>query len=218
MDQELAQLLIGYVRDALPLGLQDAAQDGAVRIALADGLTKQISYSGNAAGRNGARNSSGVGATAGLIIACSVLFLSIGMLGAYGWSKYRRGSGNAFRKKGRSRMETLDSSSLTHTYQATESDESEARDAAQNSLPNVKRTKTSFPAGEYEKRRDHDFQVFNCSEPYDWRPTVVELGPSFDPERDRYLQAMEELSSVPPSYAKHLPMSSELGYRDIQIV
>jgi hypothetical protein len=218
MDQELAQLLIGYVRDALPLGLQDAAQDGAVRIALADGLTKQVSYSGKATGRNGARNSAGAGATAGLIIACSVLFLSIGMLGAYGWSKYRRGSGNAFRKKGRSRMETSDSSSLTHTYQATESDESEARDAAQNSLLNVKCTKASFSAGEYEKQRDPDFQVFNDSEPYDWRPTVVEFGPSFDPERDRYLKTMEELSSVSTSYTKHLAISSELGYTDIQIV
>jgi hypothetical protein len=214
MDQELAQLLIGYVRDALPLGLQDAAQDGAVRIALADGLTKQISDPGHGTGKNGARNSTGVGATAGIILACSVLLLSIGMLGAYGWSKYRRGSGTALGKKGRNRMRmSFDSGSLTHTYQSTESDESEALGAAQSSLPNsprVKRPRTSCPVGAYENPRD--------PEPYDWRPTVVEFGPSFDPERDRYLQAMEELSSVSPSYAKHLATSSELGYTDIQIV
>jgi hypothetical protein len=224
IDRELAQLVIGYVRNALPLGLQVAAQDGAVRLALVDDLTKPISGPGIARGSNGARNSNSAGAAAGLILACSMLFISIGILGAYCLNKYRRGSGKAFGKKGESRLDIsryFDSSSLTHTYLATESDDSQARAAAQNSLPNsppVKRPRTSPPRNKSGNRRGCDVQELHDCEPYDWRPIVVEFAPSFDPERDRYVQAMEELSSVPPSYAKHLAMSSELSFKNIQIV
>lgn len=219
LDEALVRQLMGYVRDALPSGLADAAQSGAVRVVMADDLTKQIAGPGSSsASGSGSLDSTSAGATAGLVLACSVLFISIGVLGAYYFAEIRHRSGKARGKKGRRRTafaRYFDTSSLTNTYQVTESDESEARAAAM-SISRVLPSKDKH-GGSRDTARSDPLQPLD-REPHDLRPIIVEFGPSFDPERDRYLQAMEELSSVPPSYAKHLAMSSDMSFRDLQIV
>jgi hypothetical protein len=216
LDANLVQQLMGYVRDALPSGLADAAQSGAVRVVLADDLTKQIAVPGSSSeSGSGGIDSTSAGATAGLVLACSVLFISIGVLGAYYFVEIRHRSGKARSKKCRRRTvfsRYFDTSSLTNTYQVTESDDSEARAAVLNI------SRVFPPEDKLGNSRDSERREPLDHEPHDARPIIVEFGPSFDPERDRYLQAMEELSSVPPSYAKHLAMSADLSFRDLQIV
>lgn len=216
LDEALVRQLMGYARDALPSGLADAAQSGAVRVVLADDLTKPISSPGSSsASGSGGLDSTSAGATAGLVLACSVLLISIGVLVAYYFAEIRQRAGKAQGKKGRSRTpfaQYFDTRSLTNTYQVTESDDSEAR-AARLSASRVFDPKDKNGTG-----RDREQTDPLAHEPHDLRPIIVEFGPSFDPERDRYLQAMEEMSSVPPSYAKHLAMSAELSFRDLQIV
>jgi len=206
--ETVVQHTLDTVRAALPGSLANAAKSGAVRLVLVDSMTKAVSLPGIDNGSSGADKALGAGATAGLVLALSVLFLGVGVLGVYCFAHLRRMTGRQkLGKKGRHRMDFsryFDTNSLTNTYQATESDESEPRPPLHASITS-------------SRGRDKTNRTKTETDP-SWRPIIVEFGPSFDPERDRYLKELEDESSAPPTYAQNLAMSSDFSVRDIQIV
>lgn len=196
------------ITNAVLASLALAAKKGAVRIDMVEDLTKQISGPGYGESLTGGASLTGAGKL-GISMAMLVLLSGVTVLIMY--FRFDRRHAKKKRDIGRREcwdiMRYFDTGSLTATYQAeTESDLSEKPGTPVNLMPPPplpqyeRRSKTR-----QDQRRDTSLRraeaVRHGRMPENERPPVVVIfGPSFDPERDRYINAMDEESSCPPEY------------------
>jgi len=241
MDAELMRDTLDAIRWALPNSLAAASKYGAVRLVVADRLTKTASipppsYQASGPGSAGhqRRGGSGVGpgAAVGLVLAVVILVSCVVILTMYcrkGKNKYSKATAKRRMviKKGiptRREKEFMryfdlrgaaNDGSLTNT--APETNSSNNSDKA-----SLERKRRLNYARHYHNSNSRTPRRLSVPQRYDGssglhpdaampshghyyrgefsHPVVLEFGPSFDMDRDRYLMDLDEESSRPPTY------------------